>query len=92
LVEAVVIPTPWHEVPPNARVLLGSGRIVHVIATVPLQDGAVLVRMRDDNGRTRDVVIDDSIAAPAVVLAEPEDLIPIMLSARFPNVEFLRSL
>jgi hypothetical protein len=87
-----MIPTPWHEVPPNARVLLSSGRIVHVIATVPLPDAAVLVRMREDSGRTKDVVIDDSIAAPAVVLNEPQDLIPIVLSARFPHVEFLRSL
>jgi hypothetical protein len=73
-------------------VLLSSGRIVHVIATVSLQDAAVLVRMREDSGHTKDVVIDDSIAAPAVVLNEPQDLIPIMLSARFPQVEFLRSL
>lgn len=86
-----MIPVPWRDVPRNARVVLSSGRIVHAIATVPMPDGATLVRLRDDHGRTRDVMM-TADAAPALVLTEPEDLIPIHLAVRFPDVEFLRSL
>lgn len=75
--------------PPNTRIVLASGRIVHVIAVVDL--GAhLLVRLRDDIGRTRDITADRT----DTVLWAPfnaEDAAVAGLRRAFPTVEFLRS-
>lgn len=85
-----MIPLPWSRVPHNARVVLSSGRIVHLIESVPLPAGGILVRLRDDLGRTRDVTMAPD-TAPALVLTEQEDMAVMMLAQHFPTVEFLRS-
>lgn len=84
-----MISVPWSQVPPGARVVLSSGRIVHVIAIVPTPAG-VLARLRDDLGRTRDVTMTYDMA-PALVLTEPQDIAVQVLAQSFPDLEFLRS-
>lgn len=78
----------YAELKPNARIVLSSGRVVHVIATVPL-GRELLVRLRDNHGSTRDITVDPNEFA---LLATPdiEDTIVASLRERFAHVEFLR--
>lgn len=81
----------WGDLRPdlfNTRVVLPSGRIVHVISTVALGPD-LLVRLRDDTGRTRDINVnpDDFALLPT---PDTEDAVVASLRERFPDVEFLR--
>lgn len=81
----------YADLKPGARIVLASGRIVHVIATVPL-GRETLVRLRAYDGKTRDLTVDPG---EYVLYATPDafDAATDLLRRHgFPNLEFLRSI
>ena len=80
-----VIPVKWRQVRPNFRVILPTGRIV-----VCLWVNAGVALLRDDRGDTRPLHVDPEADVP-MVIGEAEQAI-VSLAARFPEVEFVRSL
>lgn len=83
----MIIPVKWRQVPPQYRVVLPTGRVVHCLW---VNVEARIAMLRDENDDTRPLAVDPEATIPMVV-AEFEQALA-SLSARFPSVEFVRSL
>lgn len=81
----MITPMPWASVPAGAKVILDSGRIVHVLNHIA---GTPVVVLRDDFGRTRLHSPDPAQVVPVVFDEELEAL--ASLRVVFPSTEFLR--
>lgn len=81
----MIIPVKWSQVRPNFRVVLPTGRVV-----VCLWVNAGVALLRDDDGDTRPLAVDPEADVPMIV-GELEQAVA-SLAARFPDIEFVRSL
>jgi hypothetical protein len=83
----MIIPVRWSQVSPNFRVVLPTARVVWCL-WVNVEAGVAL--LRDEAGDTRPLTIDPDATVPMVV-TEVEQAVA-SLAARFPDIEFVRSL
>jgi hypothetical protein len=84
----MIIPMRWCDVGGGMRVILSSGRTVHVLDRVPGLDGLVL--LRNGAGRTAPIQVDPQAVVPVVF--DQQDAAIAVLKARFGRVEFIREL
>lgn len=76
---------PWGELRAGHRVILESGRIVHVLPRVDGLPG--FVALRNEHGSTRGMQRDPADRVP--VLAEQQDMAVAALAAAFGGIEYL---
>jgi len=82
----MIVPVPWRDVRPHQRVILESGRVVHVMPGVAGVPEARVLRAA--NGATRVVRVDPLTVVPVVV--EQRDVAVALLASAFNNIEYLR--
>lgn len=83
----MIIPVKWRQVTPNFRVVLPTGRVVTCLW---VNAEASVALLADDSGDRRPLTVDPEADVPMVV-AEIEQAVAC-LAARFPDIEFVRSL
>lgn len=91
----ILIPLPWAAVAPCSRVMLPSGRIVHVqyvlrpdSASSAAARTPILVGLRNEHGQDRAITVGP--ADLALTIVGEQDLAVAALRTAFPDVEFLR--
>lgn len=81
----MIIATPWGCVPNGARVVLSTGRVVHVLPRVPGLPG--VVGIRTDHGKSAVINVDPSMPVPQLI--EQQDVAVATLREAFPDIEYL---
>jgi hypothetical protein len=84
----VIIAMRWSEVAGGMRVILSTGRIVHVLDRVPGLPGVAM--LRNAHGRTASATVDPGAVVPVVF--DEQDVALAHLKTRFTRVEFIREL
>ena len=85
-----MIITTYEKVPPNTRVVLSSGRIVHVTGVVDL-GATLLVGLRNSVGQARTITVSRGELALWAPF-DDTDLAVAVLATRFPTIEYVRSI
>jgi len=76
----------WSDAPGGVRVILPTGRVVHLLDRVPGLAG--LAMLRDARGRTAPLRVDPGATVP-VLFEEPEAAVAALKTV-FHDVEFIR--
>lgn len=84
----MIIPVMWRQVSPRFRVVLPTGRVVMCLWVNP--EAGVALLLDEATGDRRPLMIDPDAEIPMVVAEQELALTSLM--ARFPEVEFVRSL
>ena len=81
----MILPMAWRDVRAHQRVILPTGRVVHVLPRVPGMPEAV--GLRAAGGQTRLTRVNPDEIVPVVV--ERRDMTVAILAAVFPGLEYL---
>lgn len=84
----MILPVRWHDVRGGMRVILSSGRVVHVCERIEAMPE--LAMLRNAHGRTAAIRVDPQAVVPVVF--DTRDAVVASLRVRFPKVEFIREL
>lgn len=82
----MILPVRWHDVRGGMRVILSSGRVVHVCERIEAMPE--LAMLRNAHGRTAAIRVDPQAVVPVVF--DERDAALATLKMAFPKIEYVR--